>query len=55
MALHEHLFGVFLPDKETRSFLKMPRSHSLDMRPACFKTNQILNIGFVSSTRALVR
>lgn len=47
--LYQHLLSTFLADTETRKLLQQPRRPTLDLRPACFKTKRVVDIGFVCS------
>ena len=43
--LYQHLLSTFLADTETRKLLQQPRRDTLDLRPACFKTKRVVDIG----------
>ena len=47
--LYQHLLSTFLADSETRKLLQQPRRDTLDLRPACFKTKRVVDIGYVCS------
>lgn len=47
--LYQHLLSTFLADTETRKLLQQPHRPTLDLRPACFKTRRVVDIGFVCS------
>ena len=47
--LYQHLLSTFLADTETRKLLQQPHRDTLDLRPACFKTKRVVDIGYVCS------
>jgi len=43
--LYQHLLSTFLADSDTRKQLVQQKPPSLDLRPACFKTKRIVDVG----------
>ena len=40
---------IFLPDRETRSKLNLPKRTAVDFRAACFCHRQLIDVGYVCS------
>lgn len=45
----QHLFTVFLPDKETRKILNIPLQNEVDFRASCFCHRNTIDTGYVCS------
>ena len=43
--LYQHLLSTFLADSDTRKQLVQQKPPSLDLRPACFKTKRVVDVG----------